>query len=453
MLLLAAGALAFARPAQGQGPVVFARSPAGGLIVSSWVDPDGSDADMYAYDEFVLGSDATITEVRWRGGYTQNQFGGPVTNFSITFFESIAGGSQPHLGNPQLEDTAPIYLVKYFVGGNAGESPVGAGMYDYSFALPTPFQATAGVKYWLRIEASQSTYPDWGIAAGSGGDGQYFRFSTGAAMFQFVPGDTAFTLLGSAVATTATFDFDSGMPSLSPGQSTPLDQTSGGVTAHFSSPTAGAGGFSVQSDATTQYHLSQFSSNYLWPNSVYNPALDIQFDQQLTSITFTFATADFQQVEVPTTIKVTAYENSTATPVGSTTAHGTYAGDTMPMGTLSFDSGGQPFNLVEITIPPAPQAASGFLIDNITVTTTTQPPPDTPTPTATPSPAPTSTPAVCVGDCDGSNGVTVNEIIILVNIALGDPQALPCPHGIPAGVQVNVALIIQAVNHALTSCG
>ena len=36
----------------------------------------------------------------------------------------------------------------------------------------------------------------------------------------------------------------------------------------------------------------------------------------------------------------------------------------MPMGTLSFDSA-QPFTLVEITIPYAPMAASGFLADNI----------------------------------------------------------------------------------------
>jgi hypothetical protein len=178
--------------------IVFERppSPSGGLIVSSWVDPNGSDADTYAYDEFLVGSDATITEVHWRGGYTQNQFGGPVTDFSVTVFESIAGGSQPHLGNPQLEDTFPIYLAKYWVGGNAGETAVGtSGMYDYTFVLPTAFHALAGTKYWLRIEASQASYPDWGIAVGTGGDGNYFQFITGRASFLFISGDTAFTLL------------------------------------------------------------------------------------------------------------------------------------------------------------------------------------------------------------------------------------------------------------------
>jgi uncharacterized protein (TIGR03437 family) len=54
--------------------------------------------------------------------------------------------------------------------------------------------------------------------------------------------------------------------------------------------------------------------------------------------------------------------------VGSATAHGTYGADTMPMGTLTFNSGGKPFNLVEIAIPFQPQGAAVFLIDNVRVT-------------------------------------------------------------------------------------
>jgi hypothetical protein len=180
------------------------------------------------------------------------------------------------------------------------------------------------------------------------------------------------TLVANFAATqiTATFDFDTGTPAVTATQGMPASQTANGITAYFSSPTPGAGGFSVQSDATTQYHMSQFSGNYLWPNSVYSPALDIQFSQPLTAITFTFATADFQQVEIPTTVQCTGYVDSTATAaVGFATAHGTYGTDTMPMGTLTFNSA-TPFNVVEIKIPYAPLAASDFLIDNIIVTAT-----------------------------------------------------------------------------------
>ena len=59
----------------------------------------------------------------------------------------------------------------------------------------------------------------------------------------------------------------------------------------------------------------------------------------------------------------------------------------------------------------------------------------------------------CVGDCDGGGSVTIDELITLVNIALGNAQPSACQHGVPSGAEVNVALIIQAVNNALNGCG
>ncbi len=176
-------------------------------------------------------------------------------------------------------------------------------------------------------------------------------------------------LAGTAGAATVTFDLDTGAPTLSTGQSIPLDQTVSGVTAHMSSPSGPV--FSIQTDASTGWKMSQFSGHYLYDNNLNMNPLDIAFSQEVNSITFTFATADFQQVEVHTTIQLTAYLNSTGTPaVGTTTAHGTYAGDTMPMGTLTFDAGSQSFNLVEIVIAPGqPLGASDFFVDNITVNT------------------------------------------------------------------------------------
>ena len=199
---------------QGRADVVYSQLPsaAGGVIFSSWLDANGSDADMYAYDSFIVASNTPITEVRWRGGYQYGGIYGRVWNFSVTFFESIPGGSQPHINNPQLPE---IYLAKYHVGTNAGETAVGTvggiPLYDYAYTLPAPFQALAGVKYWLRIEASQIGYPDWGVAVGTGGDGQHFAFSTGAARFFYSMGDEAFTLLAPpgpyfSVATSASPD-------------------------------------------------------------------------------------------------------------------------------------------------------------------------------------------------------------------------------------------------------
>jgi uncharacterized delta-60 repeat protein len=63
-----------------------------------------------------------------------------------------------------------------------------------------------------------------------------------------------------------------------------------------------------------------------------------------------------------------------------------------------------------------------------------------------------ATPPACPGDCNRSGAVTVDELIALVNIALGTALPAVCPHGIPPDTAVDITLIIQAVNVALTSC-
>ena len=61
-------------------------------------------------------------------------------------------------------------------------------------------------------------------------------------------------------------------------------------------------------------------------------------------------------------------------------------------------------------------------------------------------------PISCADDCNGDQHLTVDELLTLVNIALGNAQASACPHRIPSGGAVDIALIIQAVNDALTAC-
>jgi len=62
------------------------------------------------------------------------------------------------------------------------------------------------------------------------------------------------------------------------------------------------------------------------------------------------------------------------------------------------------------------------------------------------------TPA-CVGDCGGNGQVTVDAILTLVNIALGNAPTSACADGVPSGTEVDIALILQAVNSALDGCG
>ena len=188
--------------------IVFEQAPsaAGGIHKSSWYAPDGLDGDMYAYDSFTLAADTAITQIHWRGGYTNYLSGAgraPVYAFTVSIYRSIAGGWQPDVGTGGR-------LARFNITGNAGETAVGTFggviMYDYAYTLSTPFQATAGVKYWVQIEASQGvtpTYywpPDWGLCNSTGGNGSYFNKTTGG-NYQNFSGDLAFSIWRSDATT------------------------------------------------------------------------------------------------------------------------------------------------------------------------------------------------------------------------------------------------------------
>lgn len=65
---------------------------------------------------------------------------------------------------------------------------------------------------------------------------------------------------------------------------------------------------------------------------------------------------------------------------------------------------------------------------------------------------PASSRQFCAGDCDGNSQVTVDELLTLVNIALGKAPVAACQNGAPSGATVTVAWIVQAVSNVLTGC-
>ena len=174
--------------------VLYSQPPSssGTLYHSSWMDPDGSDWDQWVWDSFILPSTQAITEIQWRGGFDPAYLGsgGPVIDFTVAIYPSIAAGTEPNVVNPPL--------VEYQTGGDAGQTLAGifggTTMYDYQFTLPAAFVATAGTKYWVQIEAWQHGIPDWGLSQGTGGNGSHFRRVY--VNYQSAPGDAAFTLLG-----------------------------------------------------------------------------------------------------------------------------------------------------------------------------------------------------------------------------------------------------------------
>ena len=156
--------------------IVFSQPPttAGTLLLSSYMLPDGNiDGMEYRFEKFTLVTTTGISEMRWRGGYVGNNAAtNPVVEFIIKIYGSTANGFYPDLANPVLK--------KYTITGNANQTAAalvgGVQMYDYSVTLPTSFQATAGVGYWVQIEASQYGYPlTWGNATGAGGNSAHYR--------------------------------------------------------------------------------------------------------------------------------------------------------------------------------------------------------------------------------------------------------------------------------------
>ncbi len=200
MKLVLSAVLLFACALSARASVAYSQphTGSGTLYQSSWWDPDDSDYDIHTWDSFILASDQAITEIRWRGGYLYGGgFGGQAVNFTVAIYPSIAAGSQPDVVNPPL--------VEYETGGNAGQTYAGTfgsvAMNDYHFTLPAPFQAAAGTKYWVYILAWHNGIPEWGFAAGSGGNGGYFRYVRGYHQYQSAPGDLCFTLIASDAPT------------------------------------------------------------------------------------------------------------------------------------------------------------------------------------------------------------------------------------------------------------
>jgi plastocyanin len=64
-----------------------------------------------------------------------------------------------------------------------------------------------------------------------------------------------------------------------------------------------------------------------------------------------------------------------------------------------------------------------------------------------------ATAQTCPGDCDGSGDVTINELIVMVNVALGSAPVADCPTGDSDGNgEIAINEIIAAVNTALNGC-
>jgi subtilase family serine protease len=153
----------------------------------------------------------------------------------------------------------------------------------------------------------------------------------------------------------------------------------------------------------------------------------------------------------------------TSTPTGTPSATNTATSTATPTST----STAIPTSTPKPTETPTPSAVS------TPMNTPTQPPTSTPTltptstvsatcsatpsATATPTHDATATPSLtvipCVGDCNNDGTVDVDEILTMVNVALGNAHVDICPAGVADhDAEITVDEILTAVNNVLNGC-
>lgn len=182
-LLAAASCLAFAQ--SGECATVYEQAVAADVtaIASNAVaNPEGSDGDVTAYDNFTLSKPANIKRVTWRGSSSNAALAG--------FIVRIYASSR----NPAAQPDLSLPLVSVNVQGKADERTLGNKLSDYSADLESPLALAAGVQYWISIVSLRNDASPWGWATGKGGDGKsiqsYSEFKVLPA-----PGDRAFSLI------------------------------------------------------------------------------------------------------------------------------------------------------------------------------------------------------------------------------------------------------------------
>lgn len=147
----------------------------GSVIVFSQQPVDGAEdfisdfaGDSQEADDFLLGSQSTITEVHWWGTYQNNNV--QPDNFTIRFFEDAGG--VPEI-NPFV-DVAPVNLTRTATSlmNQASED-----IFTWSADLPAGVLLDANTTYYLSIVNDTGANGDFWTWAGDGGGDSFFRFT------------------------------------------------------------------------------------------------------------------------------------------------------------------------------------------------------------------------------------------------------------------------------------
>jgi hypothetical protein len=151
-----------------------------------------------------------------------------------------------------------------------------------------------------------------------------------------------------------------------------------------------------------------------------------------------------------TTVTATGGETPTTTSTSVATATATHT--SLTTGTATETATRMPTSPVVTGTPTETSSASPTRVHTQTATATSTVSETTTAATAT-STATITAGIPCAGDCNGSGEVTIDELITLVNIALGSAPVSACPAGdINNDGMISIDEIVTAVGNALNGC-
>lgn len=248
------------------------------------------------------------------------------------------------VANFSAEDNVTIIANAF---PEAGGTVTGTG--DFAAGTPVTLTAIPNVGYefinWTDVEGTE--------------------FGSSADLSFVAETNIEFVANFAALPTGIRFDFDAATPVLNLGEALPFDQEAAGLVVSISS--LPDNDYSIQTEASSGRVLSNFSGNNLEPASD-DEDLKLQFNQGITGISIDFATIESLNELVASTVRLTAIDNSSGIPivVGTAIAHGqVHAGDSLPVGSISFNSADGVFDEVILTLADPLAPARRFLIDNI----------------------------------------------------------------------------------------
>jgi hypothetical protein len=156
-----------------------------GNAYSSQNDTTGGNGNFATmYDNFTLGTAATVNNVQFTGEYFNPPQQGPITGWTIQFYANNGGQPGTSIFSQHINGTGNETFL-----GNFGGFPT----YTYSLDI-SGFAASAGTEYWMSVVPDLGFPPQWGWSSGTGGDGISYQDFFGTR--SQIGADMAFTLNG-----------------------------------------------------------------------------------------------------------------------------------------------------------------------------------------------------------------------------------------------------------------